>query len=84
MCAHSGHNLVPMDKHGLSDPYCNIYENCRQVKKLGNRIGDKKLASKVCFSPLKGLCHRDVPHIFFFFQNCGKLRYEGKANHNYL
>ena len=32
-CAHSGHNLVPMDKHGLSDPYCVIYENSRQVKK---------------------------------------------------
>ena len=32
VCAHSGHNLVPMDKHGLSDPYCVIYENSRQVK----------------------------------------------------
>ena len=27
MCAHSGHSLVPMDNHGLSDPYCVIYEN---------------------------------------------------------
>ena len=31
MCAHSGHSLVPMDKHGLSDPYCVIYENSKQV-----------------------------------------------------
>lgn len=31
MCVHSGHSLVPMDKHGLSDPYCLIYENSRQV-----------------------------------------------------
>ena len=32
MCAHSGHSLVPMDKHGLSDPFCVIYENSRQVR----------------------------------------------------
>ena len=31
VCAHSGHSLVPMDKHGLSDPYCVIYENSKQV-----------------------------------------------------
>lgn len=31
-CAHSGHNLVPMDKRGLSDPYCVIYENTKQAK----------------------------------------------------
>ena len=34
MCAHSGHSLVPMDKHGLSDPYCVIYENSRQVSEV--------------------------------------------------
>jgi len=32
VCTHSGHSLVPMDKHGLSDPYCVIYENSKQVR----------------------------------------------------
>lgn len=34
VCAHSGQGLVPMDKHGLSDPYCVIYENRRQVSQV--------------------------------------------------
>ena len=38
VCAHSGHNLVPMDKHGLSNPSCVIYENSRQVKIGENRL----------------------------------------------
>ncbi|PFX19516.1 Synaptotagmin-4 [Stylophora pistillata] len=33
VCVHSGRGLVPMDKHGLSDPYCVIYENGRQAKR---------------------------------------------------
>jgi len=33
VCTHSGQKLVPMDKHGLSDPYCIIYKNSRQAKR---------------------------------------------------
>lgn len=32
ICIHSAQNLLPMDKNGLSDPYCIVYENRREVK----------------------------------------------------
>ena len=48
VCAHSGHNLVPMDKHGLSDPYCVIYENSRQVTNISIAVDCRLLAA--CFS----------------------------------
>ena len=31
VCIHSAQNLLPMDKNGLSDPYCIVYENKREV-----------------------------------------------------
>jgi hypothetical protein len=31
VCIHKAQNLLPMDKNGLSDPYCIVYENKREV-----------------------------------------------------
>ncbi|XP_028393430.1 uncharacterized protein LOC114517807 [Dendronephthya gigantea] len=32
VCIHSAQNLLPMDKNGLSDPYCIVYENKTEIK----------------------------------------------------
>lgn len=34
MCIHSAQNLLPMDKNGLSDPYCIVYANKKEVGQL--------------------------------------------------